>query len=198
MTDTPPGEITRRLADWGRGGDAEAALFDLLGDELLTLARSILKKNLDVQRKIEPAELVSESYIRLKQYLGTKRDVSFENRRRFYQLVLTVMRNVLLDGLKKGGKARPRTSHLLTLGAVKGRPDAAPAIDVSDFYRVLDRLRAKNERQALAIELHYIAGWPLNESAEMLGISTATLKRQLASARQWFEIQLRAPRSASN
>ena len=42
----------------------------------------------------------------------------------------------------------------------------------------------------MAIELHYVAGWTLEESAEMMGLSTATLKRQLAVARQWFEIQL--------
>ena len=63
-------------------------------------------------------------------------------------------------------------------------------IDAFLFYDTLDRLRVKNETQAVAIELHYVAGWTLEESAELMGLSTATLKRQLATARQWFEIQL--------
>jgi DNA-directed RNA polymerase specialized sigma24 family protein len=133
----------------------------------------------------------SRTDIKLKQYLNTKQDVSFENRRRFYQLVLTVMRHVLMDGVKKGGKAKPRTSHLLTVGHAEAQGDDARSVDTYDFYRALDRLRARNKKQASAIELHYMVGWPLDECAEMLDISTATLKRQLVSARQWFDVQLR-------
>jgi len=191
-----PGVITQHLAAWGRGGDAEAALFDLLSPELDKLARSVLAKNVRLQRHIEASELVSETYIRLKKYVGSNRDVSFENRRRFYALVLTVMRNVLTDGVRKGGKARPKTSNVLTVGHADGASPAS-SVDAYDFYLTLDRLREKNQRQAEALELHYVAGWPLDTCADMLGISTATLKRQLVSARQWFDVQLRtAPAGA--
>src|SRR5204862_3043501 len=104
------GDVTSLLPAWGQGGQAEEQLFALIEPELLKLARSVVYNNADLARRIEPGELVSEAYIRLKQYLGSNRDVSFENRRRFYAMVLKVMRNVLLDAAKKGGQSRPQTT----------------------------------------------------------------------------------------
>jgi RNA polymerase sigma factor (TIGR02999 family) len=183
------------LPAWGKGGEAEQALFERLEPELRQLARSSLRKLPHVQRKIQPDELINEAYLRLQQYLGTREDVSFENRRVFFSMVLKVMRHVLLDIGKKGGEARPRTTLMLPMSDAEPVADRARTIDVVVFYQVLDRLREKNEKQAMAIELHYIAGWTLGQSAELMDMSTATLKRQLAAARQWFELQLSAGES---
>jgi RNA polymerase sigma factor (TIGR02999 family) len=182
--------ITRLLPAWGRGGLAEQELFDLIEPELRQLARSSLRRTPGLERKIQPDELVNEAYLRLQQYLGTREDVSFENRRRFFGMVMKVMRHVLLDLAKKGGEAKPRTSLMLPVKDAEVKSDRGRVIDAYAFYDALDRLRAKNELQASAIELHYVAGWTLEESAEMMGLSTATLKRQLSAARQWFEVQL--------
>jgi RNA polymerase sigma factor (TIGR02999 family) len=184
------GEITRLLPAWGKGGESEQALFDLLEPELRDLARSALRRMPGFERKLQPDELVSETYVRLQQYLGTRHDVSFENRRPFFAMVLKVMRHVLLDVAKRGGAAKPRTTLMLPVTDAAEVADESHVIDAYVFYETLDRLRAKNEHQAAAIELHYIAGWTLEESAEIMGHSTATLKRQLAAARQWFEVQL--------
>jgi RNA polymerase sigma factor (TIGR02999 family) len=184
------GDITRLLPAWGKGGEAEQALFELLEPELRRLARSSLRNAPDFQRKIQPDELVNETYLRLQHYLGTRADVSFENRRLFFGMILKVMRHILLDLAKKGGEAKPRTTLMLPITHADTIAGADGAIEALAFYEVLDRLRAKNEAQAAAIELHYIVGWTLEESAELMGISTATLKRQLAAARQWFEVQL--------
>ena len=184
------GEVTRLLAAWGRGGEAERRLFELIEPELVKLARSVLRRNPNMGRRLEPEELVSETYVRLKAYLGQRQDVSFENRRYFYSMVVTVMRNLLLDMVKRGGKARPQTARIFTMSAAEHVPDGPAGIDAYAFYQALDRLKAKNERQARAIELHYIIGLTLDDSANLMGLSTATLKRQLAAARQWFEQQL--------
>jgi RNA polymerase sigma factor (TIGR02999 family) len=183
-------DITRLLPAWGKGGQAEEALFVLLEPELRQLARSSLRRTPGLERKIQPDELVNEAYLRLQQYLGTREDVSFENRRPFFAMVLKVMRHVLLDVAKKGGESRPRTTLMLPAAAAEAVQDREKSIDAHAFYQALDRLHAKNEQQAAAIELHYIAGWTLEQSAEQMGLSTATLKRQLAAARQWFEVQL--------
>ena len=184
------GDVTRLLPAWGQGGAAEQQLFELLEPELRQLARAALRRTPDLQRKLQPDELVSEVYLRLKHYLNTRDDVSFENRRPFFKMVLTVMRHVLLDLARSGGQSKPGTTLLLSERHAESVADTHRAIDAFLFYDTLDRLRAKNETQAMAIELHYVAGWTLAESAEMMGLSTATLKRQLAVARQWFEIQL--------
>jgi RNA polymerase sigma factor (TIGR02999 family) len=186
----PRGDVTTLLAAWGTGGHAEEQLFELIEPELLTLARTAIAGRVGFARRFEPCELVSETYIRLKHYLGSDRDVSFENRRRFYAMVLKVMRNLLLDAVKKGGKSKPDTTLILPLTTQIGMAEGSQAVDVMAFYEALDRLRKKNEQQAAAIEHHYITGWTLDESAELMGLSTATLKRQLAAARQWFEVQL--------
>jgi RNA polymerase sigma factor (TIGR02999 family) len=184
--------ITRLLPAWGKGGDSERELFDLLEPELHQLALASLHRMPGLERKLQPDELVSEAYLRLQQYLGTRDDVSFENRRCFYSMVLKVMRQVLVDLARKGGQAKPRTTFMLTMSAAEKAGDDGQAVSAYAFYEVLDRLRAKNPRQADAIELHYVAGWTLNESADQMGLSTATLKRQLAAARQWFDLQLSA------
>src|SRR4029078_12232156 len=108
-------------------------------------------------------------------------------------MVLKVMRHVLLDLAKSGGQSKPRTTLILSERDIEHLPDDKQEVDAEVFYKTLDRLRAKNARQAEAIELHYVAGWTLEESAELLGLSTPTLKRQLAAARQWFEMQLVSP-----
>ncbi|MEQ1759524.1 MAG: sigma-70 family RNA polymerase sigma factor [Vicinamibacterales bacterium] len=184
------GAITRLLPAWGNGGEAERELFDLLEPELQRLAWSALRRTPDLAHRIEPGELVNETYLRLKQYLDTRKDVSFENRRRFFTMVLTVMRHVLLDLAKQGGQSKPPTTLMLPLSAAELRAEAGSVVDAFAFYEALDRLKRKNERQAEAIELHYIVGWSLEECADLMEMSTATLKRQLAAARQWFEVQL--------
>jgi RNA polymerase sigma factor (TIGR02999 family) len=192
MKNPKNGEITRLLPAWGKGGQAEQQLFELLEPELRDLARSSLRNAPDLQRRLQPDELVNEAYLRLQHYLGTREGVSFENRRPFFSMLLKVMRHVLLDVAKKGGESKPRTTLMLPVSDAEVVGDGGRVIDAYVFYEALDRLRAKNEIQASAIELHYIAGWTLEESAELMGLSTATLKRQLAAARQWFEVQLSA------
>jgi RNA polymerase sigma factor (TIGR02999 family) len=188
-------DITHLLPAWGKGGQAEEALFLVLEPELRQLAQSSLRRAPDLERKIQPNELVSEAYLRLQKYLANRQDISFENRRLFYAMVLKVMRHVLLDLAKEGGESKLRTTLMLPLGAADAVPERT-SIDAFAFYRALDRLHVKNEQQAVAIELHYIAGWTLEQSAELMGLSTATVKRQLAAARQWFEFQLRSSTEA--
>jgi RNA polymerase sigma factor (TIGR02999 family) len=187
--DVKSADITDLLPAWGKGGEAEEALFRVLEPELRQLAQSSLRRVRGVERKIQPDELVNDAYLKLKQYLSSREDVSFENRRAFYGLVLKVMRHVLLDLAKKGGKSKLRTTLVFPIAAAEAVPDRK-SIDAFTFYLALDRLHAKNEHQAVALELHYIAGWTLEQSAELMGLSTATLKRQLAVARQWLEFQL--------
>jgi RNA polymerase sigma factor (TIGR02999 family) len=184
------GAITRLLPAWGKGGESERALFDLLEPELRLLAVASLQRMPGVERKLQPDELVNEAYLKLQQYLGTRNDVSFENRRLFFSMVLKVMRHILLDVARRGGESKPRTTLMLPVADAEAVGDHGRAIDAYAFYRALDRLHEKNESQGRAIELHYIAGWTLDESAELMGLSTATLKRQLIAARQWFEMQL--------
>src|SRR4029079_19429511 len=134
----PSGDITRLLPAWGKGGDPEQQLFDLLEPELRVLASSALRRTADLRRKLQPEELVSEAYVRLKQYLNTRDDVSFENRRPFFKMVLKVMRHVLLDLAKSGGQSKPRTTLILSERDIEHLPDDKQAVDAYVFYETLD------------------------------------------------------------
>ncbi len=62
-----------------------------------------------------------------------------------------------------------------------------------DYRRAMETLRQLNVQQALALELHYIFGYTLQEAAELMEFSTAKLKRQLQAARNWLENELNRP-----
>ena len=133
-----------------------------------------------LERKIQPEELVNEAYLKLQQYLDSREDVSF-------RISSTVLRNgpgkscgtCCSNLAKKGGESTLRTTLMLAVAAAEAVPDRT-SIDAFAFYRALEPLHVKNGQQAVAVELHYIAGWTLQQSAELMGLSTATLKRQLS------------------
>ena len=163
----------------------------MIEPELLKLARSTIYNNQDFVRRLEPSELVNEAYVCLKRSLGSNRDVSFENRRRFYAMVLKVMRLSCWTWPRRAASRSP--PRLWSCRSLRPkRLQRENSLSRQPVHEALDHPRTKNEEQAEAIELHYIVGWTLDESAEMMGLSTATLKRQLAAARQWFQVQLRA------
>jgi RNA polymerase sigma factor (TIGR02999 family) len=185
------GTVSLLLHAWKAEGDdtVEEALFGVVEPELRRLAESAIRRLPALAHRLEPAELVNEAYIRL----HNAGSVRFANRRFFYAMAVKIMRHILLDLAKQGGQSRPRSLMVLTLGRAQGVADAGGLVDAVGFYDLLDRLREKNPAQAEALEMHYVAGWTLSECAEQLGLSTATLKRQLAAARQWFAASLGAP-----
>ena len=164
-----------------RQGDKEAAsrLWDIVYDELRELASIKLAKTPPGQT-LQPTALVHEAYLRL----VDTRKVQWENRAHFFGAAARAMRNVLVD------HARARRAEKRGGGGVRvtiGEADRAlRPFDVVELDDVLERLRNRDERAGRAVELHYFGGLSYVEISEALGVSEATVDRDMRFARAWL------------
>ena len=184
MPSDEPGEVSRLLDAW-RGGEDSALerLMPLVYDELHALAHRQLRSERE-GHTLQTTALLHEAYLRL---MGA--DVPWEGRVHFFAVAARAMRRVLVDharGLhreKRGAGAMPVT--LDENLASRGRGS-----DLLDLDEALERLAARDERKARAIELHYFGGLEYSEIGQALGISEATVHRDLRMARAWLQREL--------
>lgn len=179
---TPAGNVTALLAHW-RAGDPAAvdALFSIVYDELRRIARGYLRGE-RAAITLQPTVLVHEAYMRL---VG-QRGVSWENRSHFFAVASQMMRRILVDHARKR-QAEKRGGSVLTIsidGAVE--PVVSPEVDVLDVDEALGLLAAVAPRQAQIVELRFFGGLTIEETAEALGMSPITIKREWRVARAWL------------
>jgi RNA polymerase sigma factor (TIGR02999 family) len=175
-------DVTQLLRRWS-AGDAEAlqSLFAAVEGELRRLASSYMRRERSSHTP-EPGALVNEAYLRL----IDQRQVHWAGRGHFLAIAAQAMRRVLVDharghlAAKRGGGA-----ERVTLSGVAA--DAAAAdVDALALHTALERLAALDARQAQVVEMRYFAGLSVEEVAEVLGISPATVKREWSTARVWL------------
>ncbi|HWP70353.1 MAG TPA: ECF-type sigma factor [Gemmatimonadaceae bacterium] len=173
------------LVQW-RGGDASALerLMPLIYDELHHLARRHLRGE-RANHTLQTTALVHEAYLRL---VGS--DVEWEGRVHFLAVAAQTMRRVLVDHARSRSRQRrgggPKLVSLENAQAVA----PAPAMDLMVLDEALDRLAAMDGRKARAAELHYFGGLSYDETALALGISSATVHRELRVAKAWLYREL--------
>ncbi len=185
-------EVTRLLREW-RGGD-KAALGDLLPlvyAELRRLAqRSMRGERGDLT--LQPTALVAEAYLRL---VGM--EVAWNDRVHFFAVAANLMRRILVDEArrrqthKRGGALRPLSLDEL---AEQGFVLADPGVD-TDLLALdlaLEKLAAIDERKAKVVELRCFAGMTIEEAAEALELSPATVERDLKMAKAWLAREMQA------
>jgi RNA polymerase sigma-70 factor (ECF subfamily) len=186
MAELERGDITDLLTAW-RAGDESAGerLLPLVYAELHAIATRYARGE-HAAATLQPTALVNEAYLRL-----VDSNVSWESRRHFLAIAARTMRRVLVDHArarlrdKRGGG---------TLNVSLGDPPSDEGSDPIDIIAVdtaLERLAAMDERKARAIELHYFAGLDYDEIAHALGVSPATVHRDLRFAKHWLYDQLR-------
>jgi len=169
-------------------GEAETldALFPVVYDELRRLAGRFLKRE-RAGHTLQPTALVHEAYMRLSE----QRRIGWEDRARFFGAAAQTMRRILVNhardrrAAKRGGGAAPITLDVdsdAALGLVSESPDE----DLLAVDEALTALAALDPRATRVVELRYFAGLSIEETAEVLGISPATVKREWASARAWL------------
>ena len=167
----------------------EKEALDRLVPAVYTQLRSLARQRLGGapgERSLNTTGLIHEAYLRLVESAGT----SFENRDHFLALASRVMRNVLVD------HARARTAAKRGGGAALGelhQETWAADVDldrVTELDEALTRLEQLDERQARMVEQRYFGGLTLDEIAEALNLSLATVKRDLRSARAWLAAEL--------
>jgi RNA polymerase sigma factor (TIGR02999 family) len=186
MTETR--EVTRLLAAW-RDGDATArdALVAKVYPELHRLAEAYMRRE-GSGHTLQATALIHEAFVRL-----VEGDVAYADRTHFFAVAARVMRRVLVDHAKtrsrqKRGGGQARITFEEELLVRDGPSDELLALD-----EALTRLHAMDARKAEAIELHYFGGLKHHEVARVLGISPATVDRDLRLAKAWLYTELSEP-----
>ncbi len=179
-------EVTALLKEWAAGDrGALERLMPLVYEELRRLAASQLRAERG-SHTLQPTALVHEAYLRL---VG-QRSVSWANRSHFFGIAAQMMRRVLVDHARKrrADKRTPGTIFL-DLGTSKtGADDRSPELlAVDDALTELEKL---DPRQARVVELRFFAGLSVEETAEVVGISTATVKREWRTARAFLRHEI--------
>lgn len=176
-------EVLQRIS----GGDPGAVdrLLPLVYDELRALARRELRRERS-DHTLQPTALVHEAYLKL----ARLDRLEWRDRAHFFGAAAGTMRRVLVSHARRkraekrggGAKAVPLENVVL---AARERPDDVLALD-----EALARLADLDSRQAQVVECRFFAGMSVPETAEALGISPATVKRDWTAARAWLNREL--------
>jgi RNA polymerase sigma-70 factor, ECF subfamily len=187
MTSPETQQLTTLLRAWGSGD--EAALNELavrVGDELRKLARHYLKRE-QSNPLLESGVLVNEAWLRLIDWQNT----SWENRSHFFGVAAQMMRHILTDEArrrtyqKRGGEA-----FCVSLSEVH-LPAICNAEELLGLSTALDQLFAFDERKAKIVELRFFGGLEQAEIAQLFGLSTRTVQRELRLAQAWLYRELK-------
>jgi RNA polymerase sigma factor (TIGR02999 family) len=187
MTTSSSRGVTQLLLDWSRGdGKALDELMPLVYDELRKLANSYLRRERP-DHTLQPTSLVHEAYLRL----VDQRHVQWQNRAHFFGIAAQMMRRILVDHAKYHAREkRLSLSRKVSLDDAIAASEP-PDIDVLVLDHALNQLAALDQQQARVVELRFFSGLTVEETAEVLGISLATVKRDWSMAKAWLYGQLR-------
>jgi RNA polymerase sigma factor (TIGR02999 family) len=185
-----PGEVTQLLRRWSDGDpDALDQLVPLVEAELRRLARAYMAR----ERRghtLQATALVNEAFVKL----VDARTLRWRDRAHFLGISARLMRRVLVDHARgRGYQKRGGGAHKVTLDVAL---IAAPPqdLDVMALDRALEALAAVDERKSRVIELRFFGGLSVEETAEVLHVSTDTVKRDWRIAKLWLVRELeRAP-----
>lgn len=183
-----PSQITGLIKRWV-GGDPDALdqIVPFVYERLHDIAHQRLR-SVPAGASLNTTELVHEAYLKLAQ----TGHVSVHDRSHFLALASRVMRNVLVDhararqAAKRGGGQAP-VELASSLQIPEEKLQVVTALD-----EALHRLEELDPRQSRILEQRYFGGLSLEETATALGVSLATVKRELRSARAWLNTQLQA------
>ncbi len=177
MADTNPGE------EHGAGDGASSldAIMPAVYAELRRIAHGYMQRERP-DHTLQPTALVNEVYVRL----AAGGHTEGRSRAQFLGLAASVMRHVLID-YAAGRNAQKRSGRLVRVSIAGSEPALAPKeIDLIDLDRALTELAALDPRQARVVELRFFGGLTIDETAEVIGVSTATVEREWATARLWL------------
>ena len=177
-------DVTGLLRQWSNGNQqALGELLPIIYDELRRVAHQYLHRERNEQM-LETTALVHEAYLKL----IDQRSVNWQNRAHFFAIAAQAMRRILIDNARKRSAVK-REGEKVPLDDV-----AIISTDRAQHLLALDealiRLETIDPQQSKIVELRYFGGLTIEETAEAMGISPATVKREWAMARAWLYQEL--------
>lgn len=180
--DSSPAEVTSLLNKLAVGDqEAAAKLVPLIYDELRRLAASRLRHERP-HHTLQTTALAHEAYMKL----AVQRNAKWQNRAQFFGVASQVMRRILVDyartqqRIRRGGKQQ-RVSFEDVLLVSPDRSAELLAVDES-----LSKLEQLDPRQGRIVELRYFGGLTIEEIAQVVGVATKTVTRELNVAKAWL------------
>ena len=184
-----PAEITQILQTWRHGSrEALERLIPLVHRELSALASRQLAREWRHGR-LQTTSVVNEAYMKL----FDQRDVDWQNRGHFFAIAAQVMRRILVDHArrqlreKRGGGA---VHVALEDAAAVPQDTPVDAVDTLALNVALEKLEQLDPDQARVVELRFFGGLTVDETAAVLAVSPATIKREWAMAKSWLYREL--------
>ena len=183
---TTPEEFRRLLDQVGAGDQgALARVLPLVYQELRRLASGYLRRERR-DHTLQTTALVHEAYLRL----AGQDDLGWQNRPHFRAIAAQTMRRILVEHARaRGRKKRGTSPQRVALEDVHAL-SAAPSVEIQALDEALGRLAVFDSQQARIVELRFFAGLTVDEAADVLGVSNATIKRDWAMARAWLRREL--------
>jgi RNA polymerase sigma factor (TIGR02999 family) len=179
-------EVTQLLLEWSNGNkEAVAKLIPLVYDELRQLADRHLRRERP-NHTLHTTALVHEAYLRL----IDQHSVRWQNQAHFYAIAAQLMRRILVNyardrhAIKRGGSAQKVSlDEALTVSASRN-------VDLVALDDSLISLASIDPQQSRIVELRFFGGLTIEETAEVLGISPATVKNKWSMARAWLHREI--------
>ena len=190
VTDSRVHEVTELLRSW-RQGDAAALdrLIPLVHGELRRVARAHFRRE-QPGHTLQATALVHEVYLRL----VTLDRITLNDRTHFFAVAARLMRQVLVDhARRKRADKRGGAATMMSLDEVSP-VSSTPIVDVLALDQALDALSSRDARQCRVVELRFFAGLSIDETAEAIGVSTATVEREWTIAKAWLHRRLSVQR----
>jgi len=186
-TGTPPlGDVTQLLARWSSGDRAALdELVPIVYAELRRLARSYLRK-MSGEQSLEPTALVHEAYVQL----ADRSSISFEHRAQFFGLAAKVMRDILVDHARRRYAAKRAGNQLQVSLSAADRIGNKPTVDLLALDLALQRLAEAGSDYSRVVELRFFGGLTIEETAEAMSLSHATVERHWKFAKAWLRREL--------
>ena len=180
-------EITRMLREWSEGkAESLESLLPLVYDQLHQQAARLLRKE-GPGHTLQATALINEAYLKL----IDRQEITWQSRTHFFAVAAQVMRRILIDHArakhrkKRGGRDIKLSLEGATLVATREK-----AVDLIALDEALSELANHDAQQVRVVELRYFGGLSLEETAEALHVSRATVARDWEAARAWLHRKL--------
>ncbi len=178
--------VTQLLVDWSRGNkEALDRLVPIVYQELRRQAARYLRRE-RAGHTLQTTALIHEAYLRL----VDQKNVHWQNRAHFFGIAAQLMRRILVDHARTRNRAKRGGSYIRVSLNEESALATAKDLDIVALDQALDRLAEIDPQQSRVVELRYFSGLNVEETAEVLSISPATVKREWRMAKAWLHREI--------